>query len=441
MNAAAFSTPVWLPPDGAASLHEPLKPNEQVDLAIVGGGIMGLSAALHAARAGLSVRVVDAKSVGEGASGLNGGQVIPGLKYDPEWLLEHFGAERGEALIRLCRLDRRRGVRPDRHREARGAVCPQRLDPGSAYRDGLARRRKPRPPVAGPRRRRPPARCGRDRAKRPARAAISAAGSTGARASSIPSPTRWSWRASPRRQACASPNGSKRSALRREAGGWRLATASGAELRAKSVVVATNAYSDGLIPGLAQTIVPLHSFQIATAPLPADLAANNPARRPGGLRFPAHPRLLPQEPGRPAGAWRARTHGAAEKRGRLGASAARDAAALSRACRRRDRTALVRPRCHDAGPSAAHPRAGAGSGHGRRLPGARRRPDDRAWRAPCRIRGDWRCRRTCRSPFRRSGRSRSTPSARSALPRRSPGTACSTRWSAEPARRCNMESA
>jgi glycine/D-amino acid oxidase-like deaminating enzyme len=56
-------------------------------------------------------------------------------------------------------------------------------------------------------------------------------------------------------------------ALRRDGDLWSLTTASGGEIHAKSVVVATNAYSDGLIPGLRQTIVPLHSFQIATAPL------------------------------------------------------------------------------------------------------------------------------------------------------------------------------
>src|SRR6187397_1072435 len=94
-----FTTPVWQPPRKAALLHEPLERSERVDLAIVGGGIMGLSTALAAAGHGLSVRVVEAGSLGEGASGLNGGQVIPGLKYDPQWLLEHFGPQRGEALI------------------------------------------------------------------------------------------------------------------------------------------------------------------------------------------------------------------------------------------------------------------------------------------------------------------------------------------------------
>src|SRR5262245_17386315 len=72
---------------------------EDTDVAIVGGGILGLSSALHAARSGLSVHVVEARNLGEGASGLNGGQVIPGLKYDPQTLLELFGEARGEALI------------------------------------------------------------------------------------------------------------------------------------------------------------------------------------------------------------------------------------------------------------------------------------------------------------------------------------------------------
>ncbi|TIS30394.1 MAG: FAD-binding oxidoreductase, partial [Mesorhizobium sp.] len=62
--------------------------------------------------------------------------------------------------------------------------------------------------------------------------------------------------------------------LTKEAGVWRVSTQGGAELRAKAVVLATNAYTDGLLPGLAGTIVPLLSFQIATAPLPAELAAS-----------------------------------------------------------------------------------------------------------------------------------------------------------------------
>jgi glycine/D-amino acid oxidase-like deaminating enzyme len=272
MNAAAFSTPVWLPPDSAASLHEPLQLNEQVDLAIVGGGIMGLSAALHAAKLGLSVRVVDAKSIGEGASGLNGGQVIPGLKYDPEWLLEHFGAERGEALIRfgastadavfdLIATEKlavpfiRNGWIQAAHTE-------------TALRAAESRDRQWRARGADVR----------------LLDAAEVAERTGARGylggwldrrAGVINPLAYTLELARIAKAAGAriAEQEKAVALRREAGSWLLVMASGAEVRATSVAVATNAYSDGLIPGLAQTIVPLHSFQIATAPLPSDVAA------------------------------------------------------------------------------------------------------------------------------------------------------------------------
>ncbi|WP_292150487.1 FAD-dependent oxidoreductase, partial [Mesorhizobium sp.] len=96
---AAFSDPIWQKPPTAPAFQSELSSDGTLDAVIVGGGIMGLSTALHAARAGLSVQVLDAGAIGQGASGLNGGQVIPGLKYDPEWLIEHFGKERGEALV------------------------------------------------------------------------------------------------------------------------------------------------------------------------------------------------------------------------------------------------------------------------------------------------------------------------------------------------------
>jgi len=54
---------------------------------------------------------------------------------------------------------------------------------------------------------------------------------------------------------------------------YLLRMASGHVVRAKKVIIATNAYADSLVPHLAQSIIPLHSFQIATAPLPDDLAA------------------------------------------------------------------------------------------------------------------------------------------------------------------------
>ncbi|OYU73300.1 MAG: FAD-dependent oxidoreductase, partial [Burkholderiales bacterium PBB5] len=44
------------------------------DVAVVGGGLAGLSAAIELADRGFSVRVLEAREVGFGASGRNGGQ-------------------------------------------------------------------------------------------------------------------------------------------------------------------------------------------------------------------------------------------------------------------------------------------------------------------------------------------------------------------------------
>ena len=50
---------------------------------------------------------------------------------------------------------------------------------------------------------------------------------------------------------------------------WRVATAQGA-LRAERVVIATHAYSDALWPGLARSVFPVTSYQMATVPLPEE---------------------------------------------------------------------------------------------------------------------------------------------------------------------------
>uniref|UniRef100_UPI0013D07844 FAD-dependent oxidoreductase n=1 Tax=Enterobacter hormaechei TaxID=158836 RepID=UPI0013D07844 len=45
--------------------------------------------------------VLEAREPGWGASGRNGGQVIPGIKYDPSELIARYGTAGGEALTRF----------------------------------------------------------------------------------------------------------------------------------------------------------------------------------------------------------------------------------------------------------------------------------------------------------------------------------------------------
>jgi len=62
--------------------HAPLQDSIDCDVAIVGGGLAGLSAAIELADRGHSVVLLEAREVGWGASGRNGGQVIAGLACD-----------------------------------------------------------------------------------------------------------------------------------------------------------------------------------------------------------------------------------------------------------------------------------------------------------------------------------------------------------------------
>jgi glycine/D-amino acid oxidase-like deaminating enzyme len=76
----------------------PLQGERSVDLAIVGGGYTGLSAALEAAGQGADVTLLEADTVGHGGSGRNVGLVNAGLWLPPDAVCKTLGQAAGERL-------------------------------------------------------------------------------------------------------------------------------------------------------------------------------------------------------------------------------------------------------------------------------------------------------------------------------------------------------
>src|SRR5829696_6543787 len=94
-----WHTTVQMPDDSnLAPLHE------KVDVAIIGGGYTGLSAARTLAKQGASVAVLEAETIGWGASSRNGGMVLTGLKLGMKTIQKRYGRELARKLFQ-CSLD------------------------------------------------------------------------------------------------------------------------------------------------------------------------------------------------------------------------------------------------------------------------------------------------------------------------------------------------
>ncbi|NNG05679.1 MAG: FAD-dependent oxidoreductase [Inquilinus sp.] len=235
----------------------------ECDVAIVGAGFTGLRAALDLAERGCRTIVLDAKDVGWGASGRNGGQVNPMLPVErPEHLRKAVGDVYFERLAEvslnsaeeLFELVRRYGIACDARQNGwlRVDHCPAARDTarkaakawnafgaGFEFVDGAELRRRTRSPaydtgVLS-------AKGGAIQPLSLARGLADAARKAGARI----------FRNAP--VSTAERTGSR----------WKLSTDRG-QILAQSVVLATNGYTDGLIPGLARSILPVYPIQIAT---------------------------------------------------------------------------------------------------------------------------------------------------------------------------------
>lgn len=250
----------------------------EADVVIVGGGYTGISAALHLAQLGQKPVVLEARHLGFGASGRNGGQVIPGLKHDPEDLLATYGAQNGPEMVKFVggvadevfNLIERYDIR----------CTPQRAGWIQAAHSELAK-------TAVLRRARQWQAQGAEVQILDAQGVADLTGTQAyfggwrdARAGSLQPLDYLRGLARAARSLGAQIfENSPVSSLHREGDTW-VATTHDGQVRAKNVLIATNAYSGGIVKNLAESLLPVQSMLFATEILPEDLRRSV---MPGGV--------------------------------------------------------------------------------------------------------------------------------------------------------------
>jgi len=259
---------LWVESAPGAPAAEPLAGQVDADVVVVGAGFTGLAAALRLAEKGASVVVLEAHDIGFGASGRNVGLVNAGLWLSPAEVVDRLGSDCGERLMKLleeaparvfgliekhdmpCEA-RRAGTLHCAHSPAgfedlrrragqwtsRGApvelldrrAAADKLGTGYFHGALLDRRAGTIHPLGYVR--------GLARAAMKAGARIHTGATVGS--------------------------------LSRVQDRWQATTNAGSAT-SRSVVIATNAYTEAVAP-IAECIVPFSFFQVATPPLPRDV--------------------------------------------------------------------------------------------------------------------------------------------------------------------------
>lgn len=99
--AASVASSALLAEEARRRHRETLRGEHRFDVAVLGGGIAGCSAALHLAKRGYRVALLEARVVGFGASGRSGGQTIFGLAASQKSLTAEVGRQDAKRLFDL----------------------------------------------------------------------------------------------------------------------------------------------------------------------------------------------------------------------------------------------------------------------------------------------------------------------------------------------------
>jgi glycine/D-amino acid oxidase-like deaminating enzyme len=244
---------------------------DSTDVLVIGGGYTGLSAARSLARRGVEVTVLEQHTMGWGASSRNGGFMLSGYKPEMEEIARRVGAERAAGMFRLT-LDAMSYVE--------NLVQEERIECDYTHSGALtlAAKAKHLPALAASSRflRNSLGYETQVLSHTELRDEIGSAryhgglldpgGCSLQPARYVAGVARAAARAGARLQENTRVTGVTRVGDR-----FEVAAGSG-RVKAREVLAATNGYTPGALSALRRRIIPIGSYQIATAPLPPALA-------------------------------------------------------------------------------------------------------------------------------------------------------------------------
>lgn len=256
---------LWYATAAPAPETTPLDGDRRADVVVVGGGFTGCSTALHLAKDGADVVLLEGHEIGWGGSGRNAGLCNAGLWLDPDDVVARVGQRHGPNLVAelgtapelVFDLIQRHDIDCDLERTGvmRAAFTPAHLRALEVHARQWQSRGANVELI--------------DRAA--ARNMLGTARYHGAivdhRSATIHplSYARGLARAA-QAEGATLHTGTPLRTLERDGQGWRVVTPRGT-IRAAAVVLATNAYSDDVWPGLRQSTIPIGCFACATKPL------------------------------------------------------------------------------------------------------------------------------------------------------------------------------
>ncbi len=262
---------LWAETAIAAPELKSLSGVEVADVVIIGAGFTGLSAAIRLAEHGQSCVVLEAAEPGWGASGRNNGQVIAGLKQDPDVIERLFPGDVGRKLVKFG---------DEAPSEVFSLISRYGIDCASRRRGWI------QPAFGRKRMKTVEARCEAWRQR-----GVDAQLLEGKRLHRLLGTNLYDMAWLDPRGGSLQPlsyarglartalalgirifASSKVESLQRISGGWQAITAKG-QVRSKRTIVATGAYAERLVPGLQISFVAVRTAQIATRPLPPEMKA------------------------------------------------------------------------------------------------------------------------------------------------------------------------